>query len=71
MLFRSMSDYPKYYPEPESVVDILIRQYKVCEIPVVMNGRISGISSISMMKSIYYMVKVSLAIVITACGGGK
>ncbi len=71
LLQRFMSDYPKDYPEPESVVDILIRQYKVCEIPVVMNGRISGISSISMMKSIYYMVKVSLAIVITACGGGK
>ena len=71
LLQRFMTDYPKDYPEPESVVDILTKKYKVCEIPVAMNGRSSGISSISMIKSIYYMLKVSLAIVIIACGGVK
>lgn len=70
LLQKFMDDYPKDYPEPESVTDILTKKYKVCEIPVEMNGRNSGTSSISMISSIYYMVKVSLAIVITACGGG-
>lgn len=56
--------YPKDYPEPESVVDIIRQGFKVGEMPVVMNERISGESSINLMKSIYYMVKVSLAIVI-------
>lgn len=55
-------DYPKDYPEPESVVTLLKRKYKVEEIPVLMNERENGVSSISMWKSVYYMIKVSLAI---------
>lgn len=58
------ADYPKDYPEPESVVAILRRRMKVKEIPVVMREREGGVSSISMKKSVYYMVKVTLAIII-------
>ena len=54
--------YPKDYPEPESVVTLLKAGSKVCEIPVVMRERIGGVSSISPMKSIYYMIKVTIAI---------
>lgn len=57
-------DYPKDYPEPESVVTILRNGGKVKEIPVVMRERAGGVSSISPVKSIYYMIKVSLAILI-------
>lgn len=57
-------DYPKDYPEPESVVYILARKYKVMEVPVLMNARQEGTSSISPLKSIYYMIKVSIAIII-------
>lgn len=57
-------DYPRDYPEPESVVAVLRRKMKVEEIPVVMRERQGGVSSISMKKSVYYMVKVTLAILI-------
>lgn len=57
-------DYPKDYPEPESVVAILRQGKKVEEIPVIMRERTGGISSISLKKSVYYMIKVSLAILI-------
>lgn len=57
-------DYPRDYPEPESVVAILRRKKKVAEIPVVMRERSGGVSSISPKKSVYYMVKVTLAILI-------
>lgn len=57
-------DYPKDYPEPESVVAILRQGKKVKEIPVVMRERNGGVSSISLKKSVYYMIKVSLAILI-------
>ena len=57
-------DYPKDYPEPESVVSILRRGMKVEEIPVVMHEREGGVSSISLKKSVYYMVKVTLAMII-------
>ena len=57
-------DYPRDYPEPESVVSIIRKGRKVEEIPVVMQERQGGISSISPLKSVYYMIKVTLAILI-------
>lgn len=57
-------DYPKDYPEPESVVAILRKKMKVREIPVIMNERKGGVSSISLKKSVYYMIKVTLAMII-------
>ncbi len=59
-------EYPKDYPEPESRVTILKEGAKVEEIPVKMNAREEGVSSISPSKSIYYMVKVSIAVLIAA-----
>lgn len=58
--------YPKDYPEPESVVAILRQHKKVEEYPVVMREREEGVSSISPLKSVYYMVKVTLAILVEA-----
>lgn len=57
-------NYPNDYPEPESVVAILKRGKKVKEIPVIMRERTGGVSSISPQKSIYYMIKVTMAILI-------
>lgn len=57
-------DYPRDYPEPESVVAVLRKKLVVKEIPVIMHEREGGVSSISPKKSIYYMIKVTLAILI-------
>lgn len=57
-------DYPKDYPEPESVVQIISQGCKVIEMPVLMNERSEGVSSISPRKSIYYMIKVTIAMLI-------
>lgn len=57
-------DYPRDYPEPESVVSLLKRGKKVVETPVVMKERQGGKSSINLSNSAYYMIKVSLAILI-------
>lgn len=57
-------DYPRDYPEPESVVAVIQRGMKVEEIPVIMKEREGGVSSISLKKSVYYMIKVTLAILI-------
>ena len=55
-------DYPRDYPEPETIVTLLNRNLKIEEIPVIMRERQGGTSSINLKKSVYYMVKVSLAI---------
>lgn len=54
--------YPKDYPEPESVMAILRMGKKVTEMPVVMKERQEGTSSIGGLRSVYYMIKVTLAI---------
>ncbi|MDY5575883.1 MAG: glycosyltransferase family 2 protein [Lachnospiraceae bacterium] len=56
--------YPKDYPEPETTVRVLCAGLKVKEIPVIMRPRQEGVSSISPKRSLYYMIKVSLAIII-------
>ncbi|MCR5417969.1 MAG: glycosyltransferase family 2 protein [Lachnospiraceae bacterium] len=54
--------YPKDYPEPESLVAAVQAGLKVEEYPVVMRERKEGVSSISPIRSVYYMIKVTLAI---------
>ncbi|MBN1285633.1 MAG: glycosyltransferase family 2 protein [Anaerolineae bacterium] len=54
--------YPHDYPEPESVALFWRAGLKLREMPVTMNPRYGGQSSIRYLKSIYYMVKVLLAI---------
>lgn len=58
------NQYPKDYPEPESIVTLLKSGKKVVEVPVQMKARQGGESSIKMANSVYYMIKVSLAILI-------
>ena len=54
--------YPKKYPEPESALYLIKKGIRVKEVPVKMDARDGGTSSISGFRSIYYMLKVSLAI---------
>ena len=56
------SDYPQDYPEPEVVILLHQCQLKMEEVSVGMSERYSGESSITKIRSIYYMVKVLLAI---------
>ena len=50
-------------------MSLLNKGYSVKEIPVVMNERQGGVSSISATKSVYYMIKVTLAILFVKLRG--
>lgn len=56
--------YPEDYPEPESLFWCLRHGLRVGEIPVTMRERQGGVSSIRAWKPAYYMLKVTLAIVV-------
>lgn len=56
--------YPTEYPEPISTVDVLKQGYKVTEVPVKMKAREKGKSSITPLKSAYYMINVVLSILV-------
>lgn len=64
-------DYPSDYPEPEAIVMALREGADIRETPVQMRGREYGKSSINFHKSIYYMIKVSLAICLCCLANTK
>lgn len=56
--------YAQDYPEPESIIASSVSGFRIKEVPVIMNERTAGVSSINTFKSMYYMIKVTLAILI-------
>ncbi len=58
-------DYPTDYPEVEALVLMDNSGLTFMETPVVMSARKTGKSSISALKSVYYMLKVTLAVLIS------
>jgi glycosyltransferase involved in cell wall biosynthesis len=56
------TDYPHDYPEVEAAVMVVRHRLRLVEVPVSMRERRAGRSSITALRSIYYMVKVLLAI---------
>jgi glycosyltransferase involved in cell wall biosynthesis len=56
------ADYPHDYPEAEATVMVIKHRLRLAEVPVSMRERGAGRSSIGALSSIYYMVKVLLAI---------
>lgn len=57
--------YPDEYPEPEAIILYSLHKLKIGEVAVNMQERQGGVSSIGALSSIYYMFKVSLAIIYT------
>jgi glycosyltransferase involved in cell wall biosynthesis len=55
-------DYPHDYPEVEATVMVFRHRLRLAEVAVTMRERTGGNSSITALRSIYYMVKVLLAI---------
>ena len=56
--------YPVDYPEPETIIILGRSGFRMKEVPVKMRQRLSGESSIGTIASIYFMIKVLLAIFI-------
>ena len=55
-------DYPHDYPEVEAALMVHKHQLRMAEVPVQMRERFAGRSSIGALASVYYMVKVLLAL---------
>lgn len=56
------TSYPDDYPEVEALVLLHKKGFSIMEVPVRMSARTGGKSSITPLRSVYYMVKVLLAI---------
>lgn len=58
------NDYPADYPEPEAMIIAAVYGGRIKEYPVIMRERENGTSSITFKKSVYYMIKVTLAMLV-------
>jgi glycosyltransferase involved in cell wall biosynthesis len=58
------ADYPHDYPEVEGMVMTIRHQLRLVEVPVEMRERVHGRSSITALRSVYYMAKVLTALFI-------
>lgn len=58
--------YPLDYPEVDVLVKLHRKHFRIMEMPVEMKERKAGHSSITPLKSVYYMIKVSISLLIGA-----
>lgn len=61
--------YPEDYPEPESLFWCVRHKLRIGYIPVRMHERRGGVSSIRRFKAVYYMLKVSMSILVESLRG--
>ena len=64
-------NYAQDYPEPEAIMTAVMGGFTVAERPVIMRERQGGVSSINPLKSVYYMIKVTLAILLARFAGKR
>lgn len=62
-------DYPSEYPEPVTTTFCLLHHDRVTEVPVTMNAREAGSSSIHTWKKAYYMINVFLTLLVVKIRG--
>lgn len=62
LIYDFSISYPNEYPEPITTAEVLKKGYQVLEIPVEMQERRAGTSSIKTWKNIYYMLNVFIAL---------
>lgn len=66
-IIRFFADcYPQDYPEVDVIVRLRKNGFRLLELPVEMHERKGGTSSITAFKSVYYMIKVSLSLLINS-----
>jgi hypothetical protein len=58
-------EYPHDYPEVEATLVALRSGLRLAQVQVEMRERETGSSSIGFVQSLYYMIKVSLALLVT------
>jgi len=68
---QAIEDYPFDYPEPIEVYLIAKKGLLILEVPASMRERQSGLTSISILETYYYLIKVLLTIFIKFLVGGK
>lgn len=60
--YSRMGNFPNDYPDADTLIHILKRNFRVKEVPVNMRNRLFGQSMHSGLKSIYYLIKMIISV---------
>ncbi len=71
MMEEFSENYAQDYPELEAILAPGLMNARIQEVPVQMRERQGGTSSINALRSVYYMIKVSTALVMKRLTVGK
>ena len=71
MIEQFAANYAQDYPEPEAILSAGLAGARITEVPVQMRERQGGVSSINPIRSVYYMIKVSLALILFRLTRGR
>lgn len=71
IIMEFSKNYPTDYPEPETNLAMILKKYKIEEIPMEMKKRENGKSFVTPITAVWYMIKVSIALIIVRVRGGK
>ncbi len=64
MIQEFANNYPQDYPEPDAIIIASQKGARIQEVAVQMRERVGGVSSINPIRSVYYMIKVSLSLIL-------
>jgi hypothetical protein len=70
-LTYAAKNYPTDFPEPESIVMMIQKGFRLKEVPVIMKERQGGVSSVSPLKAAYFVASNSIAILISGIKHNK
>ena len=69
LIHEFANNYPSEYPEPVTTTFCLLHHDRVVEVPVEMNARTAGSSSIHTWKKAYYMINVFITLLVVKIRG--
>lgn len=63
--FSKVDNFPYDYPDADTIITLIFARFKVKEIPVIMYDRMNGKSMTTGLKTIIYVIKMLISILIT------
>ncbi len=65
--FLANVDFPSDFPDADIIISLKFGGFKIKEVPVTMHPRLSGKSTTTFLRSLYYVYKMFLSILATLC----
>lgn len=69
--YAKMGNYPEDFPDADTLIHMLRKKYRVCEIPANIRDRMSGESMHIGLKTLFYFIKMLVSIIVVVIRDNK